>query len=72
MGARPWLAHTQHDYAKMLLARELPGDRGRAQHLLRAATEHYQKLGMTPWLAQASELLARDQIQASRSAHKFS
>jgi hypothetical protein len=66
MGARPWLAHTQHDYAKMLLARERPGDRGRAQHLLGAATEEYQKLGMTPWLAQAFELLARDQIKASR------
>ena len=62
MGARPWLAHTQHDYAKMLLARDLPGDRGRAQQLLGAAKEEYQKLGMTPWLAQASELLARDQI----------
>jgi hypothetical protein len=41
MGARPWLAHTQHDYAKMLLARDMPGDRGRAQHLLHAATEQY-------------------------------
>jgi DNA-binding SARP family transcriptional activator len=61
MGARPWLAHTQHDYAKMLLARDLPGDRVRAQHLLRVATEQYKKLRMTPWLAQASELLARDQ-----------
>ena len=62
MGARPWLAHTYHDYARMLLARDMPGDCGRAQHLLGAATEQYQKLGMTPWLAQASELLARDQI----------
>jgi hypothetical protein len=24
MGARPWLAHTQHDYARMLLARGRP------------------------------------------------
>jgi tetratricopeptide (TPR) repeat protein len=61
MGARPWLAHTQHDYAKMLLACDLPGDRDRAQHLLDAATDQYQKLGMTPWLAQASKFLARDQ-----------
>jgi tetratricopeptide (TPR) repeat protein len=57
MGAWPWLAHTQHDYAKMLLARDMPGDRGRAQEQLSAATEQYQKLGMTPWLAQASRLL---------------
>ncbi len=28
MGARPWLAHTQADYARMLLARDGPGDRG--------------------------------------------
>ena len=26
MGARPWLAHTQHEYATMLLARNQPGD----------------------------------------------
>ena len=45
MGARPWLAHTQHDYAKMLLARDMPGDRGRAQHLLGAATEHTRSSG---------------------------
>ena len=48
---------TQHDYAKMLLARDMPGDRGRAQDLLSAAAEQYQKLGMTPWLDQTSELL---------------
>jgi hypothetical protein len=46
----------------MLLARGMPGDRGQAQQLLGAATEHYQKLGMTPWLAQASELLASDHM----------
>ena len=31
MGARPWLAHTQHDYARTLLARDEPGDRERAR-----------------------------------------
>ena len=30
MGARPWLAHTQHQYAVMLLARNQPGDRAKA------------------------------------------
>jgi tetratricopeptide (TPR) repeat protein len=34
MGARPWLAHTQNDYARMLHARDGPGDRERAQTLL--------------------------------------
>jgi hypothetical protein len=58
MGAQPWLAHTQHDYARMLLARDVRGDRERARHLLIAATEQYERLGMTPWLGRASELLA--------------
>ena len=30
MGARPWLAHTQHEYAVMLLARDQPGDRAQS------------------------------------------
>jgi len=34
MGARPWLAHTQRDYARMLLARDGSGDRERAYALL--------------------------------------
>jgi tetratricopeptide (TPR) repeat protein len=59
MGALPWLAHTQHDYAQMLLARDIPADRERAQQLLIAATEKYERLGMKPWFARASELLTR-------------
>ena len=58
MGALPWLAHTQHDYARMLLARHMPGDRELARQLLIAAKEQYERLGMTPWLARASELMA--------------
>jgi tetratricopeptide (TPR) repeat protein len=57
MGARPWLAHTQHDFARMLLARDAPPDRARARQLLISATGQYEMLGMTPWLARASELL---------------
>ena len=30
MGALPWLAYTQHDYAQMLLSRNGPGDHERA------------------------------------------
>jgi hypothetical protein len=56
MGAIPWLAHTQHDYARMLLAHHMTGDREPAGQLLIAATERYERLGMTPWLARASEL----------------
>jgi DNA-binding SARP family transcriptional activator len=57
MGALPWLAHTQHDYAKMLLARGTRHDREHAQQLLVAANEQYERLGMTAWSARASELL---------------
>jgi tetratricopeptide (TPR) repeat protein len=34
MGARPWLAHTRNDYARMLVARGAAGDTERAQQLL--------------------------------------
>jgi DNA-binding SARP family transcriptional activator len=46
MGARPWLAHTQHDYGRMLLGRRDPGDTERAQELLDHALANYQELGM--------------------------
>jgi DNA-binding SARP family transcriptional activator len=56
MGARPWLAHTQHDHARMLLTCDPPRDHARARQLLAAATELYERLGMSPWVARASEL----------------
>jgi class 3 adenylate cyclase/DNA-binding CsgD family transcriptional regulator len=46
MGARPWLAHTQHEYAKMLLARNQPGDREEATALLNMALTTARELGM--------------------------
>jgi DNA-binding NarL/FixJ family response regulator len=46
MGARPWLAHTQHQYAVMLMARRQPGDRERAMHLLDEALTMSRALGM--------------------------
>jgi hypothetical protein len=45
-GARPWLAHTERDYARMLHARDGRGDRERAQALLDQARNTYQELGM--------------------------
>jgi DNA-binding SARP family transcriptional activator len=56
MGARPWLAHTQHDYARMLLARDGPGDREGAQELLGTAVATYRELGMESYAAAASAL----------------
>jgi DNA-binding SARP family transcriptional activator/tetratricopeptide (TPR) repeat protein len=47
MGAVPWLAHTQYDYAWMLLARDEPMDRERAEELLASARTLAQELGMT-------------------------
>jgi hypothetical protein len=58
MGARPWVAHSEHDYARTLLARDGPGDRDRAQQLLTGVRQEYQMLGMTPWVARATQLLA--------------
>jgi DNA-binding NarL/FixJ family response regulator len=46
MGARPWLAHTQHQYAVMLLARNQPGDRDKAVSLLHEALTTARELEM--------------------------
>ena len=56
MGARPWLAHTQHDFARMLLARDEPGDRERALTLIRTALQTYRELAMEGWTRRALEL----------------
>jgi hypothetical protein len=55
-GARPWLAHTEHDFARMLHARDGPGDRERAQALLDAARSTYHELGMGSYAASAATL----------------
>jgi tetratricopeptide (TPR) repeat protein len=47
MGARPWLAHTQHDYARMLFARDAPRDAARGTELLASAKTTCEELGMT-------------------------
>jgi tetratricopeptide (TPR) repeat protein len=46
MGARPWVAHTEHDYARMLLERDGPGGRERALDLLAPCLETARELGM--------------------------
>jgi DNA-binding SARP family transcriptional activator/tetratricopeptide (TPR) repeat protein len=56
MGARPWLAHTQHDYARMLLARHGPGDHHHAQELLNDAVSSYRDLRMNSYAASAMAL----------------
>jgi DNA-binding SARP family transcriptional activator len=54
IGARPWLAYTQEDYARMLLSRQDPGDLERAEQLLADATTMYRELGMRVALVNAS------------------
>jgi DNA-binding SARP family transcriptional activator len=46
MGARPWLAHTQEGYARLLLRRDAGGDRERAEELQSQADATYRELGM--------------------------
>jgi len=48
MSALPWLALTQDDYSRMLLARAAPGDHERAEQLRAAAAATYTELGMHP------------------------
>jgi Tetratricopeptide repeat len=49
LGARPLLAHTEHDYGRMLLARDDP----RAAELLARAAASFRGLGMESWAAAA-------------------
>jgi hypothetical protein len=56
MGAIPWLAHSQRDYAQLLLTRNEPGDRDRALELIGEAIFTYKRVGMNPWTAEAAEL----------------
>jgi hypothetical protein len=46
MGARPWLAFTEEDYARMLLERRDMGDPEQARELLDRALATYRELGM--------------------------
>jgi DNA-binding CsgD family transcriptional regulator len=62
MGARPSLAHTQHKYANMLLARNQSGDRGEATALLNVALSTARELGMR---ALESRLTVREEQKSS-------
>ena len=57
-GSSPWLAHSQHEYAVMLLERSQQGDQQRARTLLASALQLAQSLGMTKLAEAVSELLA--------------
>jgi len=66
MGARPFLARCQQEYAGMLLLREGPGDREKALALLQKALDAGQDLGMKTVVERALALKLRTQgIEAS-------
>jgi hypothetical protein len=56
MGARPWLAHTQEDHARMPLRRDAHGDRGRAEKPLSRAQATYHEIGHAARRGQAATL----------------
>jgi len=56
MGAKPWLAHTQFQYARMLVARPVHGDAERARILLDHARTIARQLGMRSLETRISEV----------------
>ncbi len=56
MAARPWLAHTQFEHARMLLRRGADGDHEQATELLARAQASYRELGMQDDLARLEAL----------------
>jgi tetratricopeptide (TPR) repeat protein len=54
--ARPWLAHTQEDYARLLLTHGDPAKRTQAVGLLADATAAYRKLGMATYAERTAAL----------------
>jgi len=57
IGARPYLARSQHEYARMLIERSTSDDKEKARTLLTDATATYRELGMPTFLEDAEGLL---------------
>ncbi|HXH13179.1 MAG TPA: AAA family ATPase [Alphaproteobacteria bacterium] len=68
MEAKPWLAHTQYHYAKMLLARGQPDDCQQAAALLEAAITTGQELGMRALEQRVTALLAQSRSEPRRAS----
>jgi DNA-binding CsgD family transcriptional regulator len=56
LGARTWLAHTAHEYARMLLARGTGDDRAHARAQLGVALRIATAIGMPALVRRATEL----------------
>jgi ABC-type branched-subunit amino acid transport system substrate-binding protein/tetratricopeptide (TPR) repeat protein/streptogramin lyase len=68
--SRPWIARTQYDNARMLLARGAPGDDDQARELLDSASTTCRELGMDPLAAKVRDL--RSQLGTGASPdHAF-
>ena len=59
IGARPYLARSQHEYARMLIERGDSGDKEKAKEFLTEATATYRELGMPTFLEEAETLLEK-------------
>lgn len=59
LGARPWLARTQYEYARMMLARGRSSDHSRAQGLLAQAHDAARALGMPALAEQVAALTGK-------------
>jgi DNA-binding NarL/FixJ family response regulator len=67
LGAWPAVAHTQREYAALLLARGRPGDAAHAQSLLATALEAARRLGMAPLATLIAKLTSSS--SAARRPH---
>jgi len=65
-GGRPWLAHSQYEYAAMLRARSEPGDRERALKLLDEAGALARELGMQALVERAAALREKLESEPAR------
>jgi tetratricopeptide (TPR) repeat protein len=71
MGARPWVAHTQHDYARMLLERDEPGDGELALDLLSRATGICRDVRMVALEGKVSALLKAGGVAVADAGSRF-
>jgi DNA-binding CsgD family transcriptional regulator len=70
-GIRPYVAHTQYDWAAMLVRRGNPDDRERALDLTRAAVDLAEQIGMTRVATRAHALIEQLTHAAAPSANEL-
>ncbi len=67
IGARPWLADTQYEYARMLLRRNQPGDREYAARLLLLAAATAETIGSVRLTSKVAALRAEQKFDATQA-----